>query len=151
MKVGPLDKNGLDLLFTFKKDVKKDGLDKQNVKSSNIQSTFRAAMEKALAPDKERVFQTPMASCLDHMLEKYFRDMSKKLTIIVLTTGEWEDASEVVEKIIAKHFTAMRQRRHDFERERLCTIQFVAFGEKDSALARLCDLDEKMSTKYGIP
>src|SRR5436190_1922049 len=86
MKIGPLDENGLDVLFA----IGCDNYKKENVKGFDIPSTFRSAMELAEAPDEKDMYQTPMAQALLPILATYRSDMSKKLTIIVLTTGEWE-------------------------------------------------------------
>lgn len=146
MKVGPLDENGLDLLFTIGCDHYK----KENVKGFDIPATFRAAMKAAQAPDDKSLYQTSMAQSLDSILSAYGKDMSKKLTIIILTTGEWEGRRDDAENVIADAFKAMCKVKSNFERERLCTIEFVAFGDNAEALGRLRDLDDKME-RFGIP
>lgn len=146
MKIGPLDDNGLDLLFP----IGGDNYGKENVKGFDIPRTFRAAMEAAQAPDEKSLYQTPMAQCLNSILSEHYKDMSKKLTIIVLTTGEWEDAPDAVEEVIASNFQAMLEKKPGFERDRLCTIQFVAFGDNEQALARLAGLDDHMG-KFDVP
>lgn len=146
MKIGPLDENGLDLLFTTGQDYWRE-----NVRGFDIPPTFRAAMDDAQAPEGERSVPTPMAQALNLILSEYRNDMSKKLTIIVLTTGEWENgASDDVERVVANNLQQMSM-LPDFYVERWCTMEFVSFGHNEPALRRLQDLDDRFSQRYGIP
>lgn len=147
MKVGPLDENGLDLLFTIGQEY-----NRENIKGFDIPPVFRAAMDDAQAPEDEQSLYTPMAEALKSRLSEYRNDMSKKLTIIVLTTGEWENGNtDDVERGIAENFRKMSAMLADFYTERWCTIEFVSFGDNEQALQRLKDLDDTFSERYSIP
>lgn len=148
MKVGPLDENGLDLLFAIGQEY-----GKENVKGFDIPTVFRAAMDEAQAPELDRSLLTPMAQKMNSILAEYRNDMSKKLTIIVLTTGEWEHGNvpDDVERVIAENLRNMSALLRDFYSERWCTIEFVSFGDNEQALQRLKDLDDSFSERYGIP
>ncbi|KAK4208644.1 hypothetical protein QBC37DRAFT_296262 [Rhypophila decipiens] len=147
MKVGPLDENGLDLLFP------RGDYGRENVKGFDIPPAFRAAMNEAEAGDDEALYQTPMAKSLDALLSSHYKDMSKKLTIIVLTTGEWENTGVLddVEQVIATNLRNMSERLPKFFSERYCTLEFVSFGDNEEALQRLKDLDDEFSERYNIP
>lgn len=147
MKVGPLDENGLDLLFP------RGDYGKENVKGFDIPTEFRAAMNEAKADDDPALYQTPMAEFLNTLLSQYRTDMSKKLTIIILTTGEWEksDVLDDVEQVIADNLRQMSAVSSSFYTERRCTLEFVSFGDNELALQRLKDLDDEFSQRYKIP
>jgi len=148
MKVGPLDENGLDLLFPIGREY-----GRENVKGFDIPPSFRAAMDDAQAPEDERSLYTPMAQALNLILSEYRNDMSKKLTIIILTTGEWENGntSDDVERVIADNLRTMSVMVPNFFADRWCTIEFVSFGDNEQALQRLKDLDDTFSQRYDIP
>ncbi|KAM7201206.1 hypothetical protein V8F20_004952 [Naviculisporaceae sp. PSN 640] len=147
MKVGPLDENGLDLLFP------RGDYGKENVKGFDIPTEFRKAMNEAKAEDDPELYQTPMAGFLNKLLSQYRTNMSKKLTIIILTTGEWEESKtpDDVERVIAEHLRHMSAVLPNFDTERHCTFEFVSFGDNGQALQRLKDLDDEFSQKYNLP
>ena len=147
MKIGPMDENGLDVLFA----IGCGNYKKENVKGFDIPSTFRSAMELAEAPHEKDMYQTPMAQALLPILTTHKSDMSKKLTIIVLTTGEWEGQPDDVERVVATNIEKMCQEKPDFQTERWFTMEFVSFGDNEAALQRLGDLDNKMQERFGIP
>jgi hypothetical protein len=147
MKIGPLDENGLDLLFT----IGCDNYKRENVMGFNIQSDFKAAMMEAKAPNDPNMYQTAMAKELGSIFSQYRKDMSRMLTIIVLTTGLWEGQPNDVEEVVVEAVKAMCAVRSDFQIERWCTIEFVSFGDDEEALQRLKDLDDRMKDRYGIP
>ncbi|KAK4198238.1 kinase-like domain-containing protein [Triangularia verruculosa] len=148
MQIGPLDDNGLDLRFTIGDN------NKDNIRGFDIKPTFQAAMTKAEAPDDQVLYQTPMAHCL----LGFFRDhqwkisAKQKLTIIILTTGEWEPGvPNDVEKIIANTIRELCKKHEHFLLERLLTIQFISFGDNPQALERLSSLDNDLGRHFNIP
>ena len=150
MKIGPLDKDGLDLLFTRGcENYKREG-----VKGLGIPSVFREAMQLAKAGDTEELYQTNPTQILSEVLGKYCRNSMKNLTVIVLTTGEWEaqeNGQADVEQVLASYIKVISQFKQDFGQERACTIQFISFGDNEEALQRLKDLDDTFSKEHGIP
>ncbi|KAK0708647.1 hypothetical protein B0H67DRAFT_557078 [Lasiosphaeris hirsuta] len=95
---------------------------------------------------------TQMCAALRQILADYHSNTSKKLTIIVLTTGRWErdEGLEEVEELLAREIGNMAN-DPSFHRERRLTIEFVSFGEDEEGLRRLKNLDDDFGEKHGIP
>jgi len=152
MKIGALDDDGLDLLFT-RGNHKEEG-----IKGSHIRSKFEAAMSNVAASDELQASRShlllpaQMTSALSQILADYHSNTSKKLTIIVLTTGMWEheEDSEDVEELLAREIGNMAK-DPSFRKQRRLTIEFVSFGEYEEGLTRLKNLDDNFSAKYRIP
>jgi hypothetical protein len=148
MQIGPLDKDGLDLLFTF------DPGDyaKRNVKNFGIPTAFQLAMEKAKPGDNMYMYKTSMAQSLRNVLRKYLNDgMPKKLTLIVLTTGIWDGVKDDAEMEVAAAIREMVRKRKGFYTDRWFGIEFVSFGNEPSGLTRLQEFDDNMTMRFGIP
>ncbi|KAK0653691.1 kinase-like domain-containing protein [Cercophora samala] len=148
MQIGPLDDSGLDLWFTIG-DHKRE-----NVKGFAIKSTFRAAMAERIAGDDPTLYQTSMAHALLEIFNAHRATISteKRLTIIILTTGEWE-MGELgdVERVIADEIRELCTKHRHFSIQRLLTIQFISFGDNPDALARLASLDNDLGKRFNIP
>jgi len=138
MKIGPLDKDGLDLIYTIGS---KHNL--QEVKGWAIQKTFKSSMQHAGSEIDYR-YKTNMKETLEKIFDSY-TDTSKKMTLIVLTDGLWEGCvnSNDVEKLIASFITKLKPRLKKWE-SRWFSIQFVSFGDNEQALGRLQKLDDNM-------
>ncbi|KAI1739728.1 hypothetical protein F4680DRAFT_466241 [Xylaria scruposa] len=145
-KVVASDDDGVDLMFTFAKD-----LNLSNVKRP--WGKFRRAMSRAgerISTDPRKPLATDMAKVLGEVFQSYERKQSRqRTTLIILTDGVWEGSvqtDEVEEKIA--HFFRDSKRTRGFE-DREFTIQFVSFD--DQAMRRLKALDDDMTNRYGIP
>ncbi|TRX91142.1 hypothetical protein FHL15_007930 [Xylaria flabelliformis] len=144
-KVAPSDDNGVDLMFTFAKD-----LNLSNVKRP--WGKFGKAMShagKRISTDPRRPLATDMAKILGEVFQRYERKQSRqRTTLIILTDGVWEGSDQVddVEEKIARFFKGSKRTKGFEDRE--FTIQFVSFG--DQAIHRLNALDDDMPNRYSI-
>ncbi|KAF7551355.1 hypothetical protein G7Z17_g5038 [Cylindrodendrum hubeiense] len=145
MMIGPLDKDGLDLLYTIGE---RHALD--NVKGWKIESKFRQSMEEAGADIDDRN-QTDMAATLSIIFDDYVKDFSKKQTLIILTDGLWEGSGlkDDVENVICDFINDLKTRLGRLER-RWFSIQFVSFGNNDKALNRLQALDDHLKAREDV-
>ncbi|KAI0857438.1 hypothetical protein F4860DRAFT_359654 [Xylaria cubensis] len=145
-KVAPSDDNGVDLMFTFAKD-----LNLSNVKRP--WGKFGKAMSRAgkrISTDPRKPLATDMAKILGEVFQRYERNQSRqRTTLIILTDGVWEGSVQVddVEEKIARFFQGSKRTKGFEDRE--FTIQFVSFG--DQAIHRLNALDDDMPIRYNIP
>ncbi|KAI2619905.1 hypothetical protein GGR54DRAFT_639670 [Hypoxylon sp. NC1633] len=141
-KVDRLDKNGLDIEFTFG-----DEYNAYGVSSRQLLSKFKDAKDDALS--RKYNFKTDMAKTLTHIFDKYLCNARRAKTLLILTDGKWEgtiDSSDV-EKAIASFLKkpALAQKLE----KRWFTIQFIACG--DSVPDILKHLDDEIEKKYSIP
>ncbi|KAH7022266.1 kinase-like domain-containing protein [Ilyonectria destructans] len=145
MKIGPLDKDGLDLRYTIG-----EHHDLNHIKSWKIESRFRQSMRDTYARIDERD-QTDMAATLSAIFDDYMKDFSKKHTLIILTNGLWEGSglTEDVENVILT-FIADLKTKIGLLKRRWFTIQFISFGNDERALLRLQDLDDNLNAKDDI-
>ena len=111
-----------------------------------------AASDELQASRSHLLLPAQMTSALSQILADYHSNTSKKLTIIVLTTGMWEheEDSEDVEELLAREIGNMAK-DPSFRKQRRLTIEFVSFGEYEEGLTRLKNLDDNFSAKYRIP
>jgi hypothetical protein len=140
MKIGPLDKDGLDLDYTCGETNRVSG-----ATNWNIRKVFRQSINKARS-ELDPSDKTDMAETLARIFDVYMRGtLQKRQTIIILTDGLWEGSKDwtAVEKEIAQHINAMREKLGRRE-HRWFTIQFISFGQNRAALDRLRDLDDKL-------
>ena len=141
MKIGRLDEDGLDLKFAFG--------DKFNVhaKGWKIFKHFTEAFDKVrkeiLDSDK-----TNMAEALEKIFDTY-DPKKKRLTLIILTTGDWTGEPDNVEKLVAQFLTMLKMKLGKFEK-RWFTIQFIAFGKEIAHLQRLQKLDDLLPVLYDV-
>ncbi|KAM7190951.1 hypothetical protein V8F33_009184 [Rhypophila sp. PSN 637] len=145
MKVGPLDEDGLDLVFPLRQ-----GYLGRTVKGFEMLPRFRTAMDKAQPPEYGRFLHTPMAHALSSILSEYQNNRSKKLTVFILTTGKWEDAEDI-ESLVVDNLRKMSVFGPDFFTERRCTLQFISFGDDKQGLQHLNNLDYTLTERYGFP
>jgi hypothetical protein len=141
MKIGPLDNDGLDLIYTIGTNY-----NRKEVKGWAIPKTFRNSMQGS-GEEINHMYKTNMKETLEKIFDKY-TDTSKKMTLIVLTDGLWEGCAnnDDVEKLIASFLTKLKPRLKKWE-SRWFSIQFVSFGENEPALDRLRKLDDNMPTE----
>lgn len=142
MKLAGIDKDGLDLYFTF------GAINVQNAAGLTAPKKFVDSMDLASPnhPDRgDQPFETDMSANLGPIFDKY--NPAKRMTLIVLTDGVWAKRGGV-EKMIAgfiKNLSAKRQAEL-----RRFSIEFVRFGTDDAAKARLKWLDDKLHTEYDV-
>jgi hypothetical protein len=138
MKIGPLDTDGLDLIYTIGSN-----FNLEEVKGWSIPKTFKSSMQAAGERVNE-MYKTNMKETLEKIFDRY-TDTSKKMTLIVLTDGLWEGCvhDNDVEKLIADFITNLKPKLKKWE-SRWFSIQFVSFGEDLHALERLRRLDDDM-------
>jgi hypothetical protein len=141
MKIGPLDKDGLDLIYTIGSNY-----NRKEVTGWAIPKTFRNSMQSS-GEEINHMYKTNMKETLEKIFDRY-TDTSKKMTLIVLTDGLWEGCAnnDDVEKLIASFLTKLKPRLKKWE-SRWFSIQFVSFGENEPALDRLRNLDDNMPTE----
>src|SRR5947209_3683332 len=110
MKIGPLDKDGLDLSYTIGSNY-----NLQEVKGWGIPKTFKSSMQRA-GEKIDKMYQTNMKETLERIFDRY-TDTSKKMTLIVLTDGLWEGCvnDDDVEKLIASFITKLKPKLKKWE------------------------------------
>jgi hypothetical protein len=138
MKIGPLEKDGLDLGYAIGS---KHNL--REIKGWGIPKAFKSSMQDA-GEKINHMYKTNMKETLEKIFDTY-TDTSKKMTLIVLTDGLWEGCAneDDVEKLIASFITNLKPKLKKWE-SRWFSIQFVSFGENLRALERLQKLDDNM-------
>lgn len=137
MKIGTLDKDGLDLIFTVG-----DSCEKSNIKEWDIPVKFGESMNRAFR-EITGSDVTDMAATLMRVFDRY-GDMTKKQTLLVLTDGLWNGVKDDVEREIRKFVTEVRKRLAGKQERRWFSIQFISFGHDAEALARLIALDDEL-------
>jgi hypothetical protein len=149
MQIGPLDKDGLDLIFTRDPGT----YARRNVKNFDIPKQFCAAMEAGTkAGDNLPMYKTSMALALRNVLRGYIHGgMRKKLTLIVLTAGVWDGVPDDAEREVAAAIKdMMSQCQQDFYPNRWFGIEFVSFGNDEAGLSRLQGFDDNMG-RFDVP
>jgi len=138
MKIGPLDKDGLDLWYAIGSQH-----NLQEIKGWGIPKTFKSSMQNA-GEEINHMYKTNMTESLARIFDTY-TDTRKKMTLIVLTDGLWEGCAneDDVEKLIASFITKLNPKLKKWE-SRWFSIQFVSFGGNLRALGRLQKLDDNM-------
>lgn len=142
MKIGPLDKDGLDLRYTIG-----EHHNLNNIKGWKIKSQFRQSMRDTYDRIDVRD-HTDMAATLSAIFDDYIKDFSKKQTLIILTNGLWEGSglTEDVESVILTFIANLKTKLGPLKR-RWFTIQFISFGNDEKALRRLQYLDDNLNAK----
>lgn len=142
MKIGPLDKDGLDLRYTIG-----EHHELNDIKSWRIEPRFRQSMSDTYDRIDERD-QTDMAATLSAIFDEYLKDFSKKKTLIILTNGLWEGSAltEDVENVILEFIAKLKSKIGSLKR-RWFTIQFISYGNDEKALRRLQHLDDNLNAK----
>jgi serine/threonine protein kinase len=155
MKAWGQDKNGMDLTFA-------NG--PIEVKNSNTPSTFRNKMEHRDArPSKGSGVKTDIRKALEEVLyNRYLRVVKqslqdhkvkvKKLTIIVLTDGKWDDmeGDNDVEDTIVEFAKKLKKIQGDHMQIRQVSFEFVQLGFDEGAAFRLQRLDDELPWR-GVP
>ncbi|KAF7559253.1 hypothetical protein G7046_g4895 [Stylonectria norvegica] len=140
LKLGSLNKGGLDLLYTIGR--KQSVL---NAKGKTIERRFRRSIEdtyKAITSFSK----TDMAQTLSEIFANY-KNTQRKQTLFVLTNGLWEGScfTDDVENCIRDFINKLRQKDDKIEC-RWFSIQFITFGDDEKALRRLQSLDDDLHT-----
>lgn len=119
----------------------------RDVEGWAIPTKFRSSMQRACHGIDGR-FKTNMTETLQKVFDKYWRNISKRMTLIILTDGLWEGCAQEndVQNLIAGFITKLKARLNKTEK-RWFSIQFVYFGENKNAIQRLQDLDDNMPIK----
>lgn len=144
MKIGPLDKDGLDLVYTIGETHEARGK-----KGWGMPTEFENSMKLAKR-DMEDRDKTNMGQTLRKIFDGY-TDFRKKLTLIILTDGIWKGSTTEndVENSIVMFITNMKKKLKKFE-SRWFSIQFVYFGDNEQAIDRLQRLDDKMPIEEDV-
>lgn len=144
MKIGPLDDDGLDLVYTI--GTTRSRL--SGVKGFEIRDKFRQSLEKAgRNMEEQHEYHTNMAETLRSLFDAYI-DTKKKQTLIVLTDGLWLGSKSKVDVEDAiKRFLTTRIKPLGKMETRWFTIQFISFGQDREALDRLKRLDDDLFPK----
>lgn len=143
MKVGTLDEDGLDVVFTLG-----NSCDKSNVKGWDIRVQFEASMDQALSEMRHND-KTDMAATLLKIFDRY-ESLEKRQTLIILTDGQWAAGSKVkkdVENVIIKFIASVRTGLQGKKEERWFSMQFVSFGRHEQAIARMTEIDDNLDTE----
>ncbi|KAI8237572.1 hypothetical protein K4K54_012214 [Colletotrichum sp. SAR 10_86] len=143
MKIGTLDKDGLDLMFTVG-----ERHDVLGATEWSIPERFRKSLQAAEESMHPRS-NTNMATTLLKIFDKY-EDRNKKQTLIILTDGLWagSDSSNDVETNISEFIKNLKKTLKKSQL-RWFTFQFVSFGSDDRALRRLRLLDDDLGISAG--
>lgn len=148
-KAKGVDKNGMDLRFTT-------GTTTLNNKdsASKFVDSMKAARPKT---DSKQRAHTDLRSSLGHILNNYMtrlkngRGEVKDAVVIILTDGVWagmEDTNLLAEQV--KSFSnKLKNLQYDIK-HRPFSIQFIQFGNQQSATARPRYLDDYLE-KEGLP
>lgn len=145
MKIGQLDKDGLDLIYTIG-----EHRNLKNVKKSSILKTFEESVRR-VGSNISPLDRTNMPRTLGTIFSEYLKNTSKKMTLIILTDGLWKGTrtADDVERLIADFVKELQKKRGNLER-RWVSIQFVCFGDNDHAISRLDSLDNNMNQRFDI-
>ncbi|CAG9947609.1 unnamed protein product [Clonostachys rosea f. rosea IK726] len=146
MKIGPLDKDGLDLRYSCGHH----GF-LNNIKGYDIKSKFSTSMDEVQRKIHDNI-RTDMRATLSKIFDEYLGgDGKKRQTLIILTNGKWEGSSKKrdVEELIIDFIDRLEQNEGRME-DRWFSIQFISFGEDEKALGRLAFLDDKLEARKDI-
>ncbi|KAG8156623.1 hypothetical protein KVR01_013574 [Diaporthe batatas] len=146
MKIGRLDKDGIDLVYTIGEHGKL-----KNVKGTDIHGRFKKSMGD-VGNSINHTDRTSMRQTLGTIFSEYLENPGKRMTLIILTDGAWEGSrtDNDVEQLIVDFVGKLEQQRGSME-QRWFSIQFVWFGEEDTAaISRLKSLDDNMKERFHI-
>ena len=147
MKLGKLDKNGMDLYFT---------LGSEELRNECEVARFTDKMVKAAPQDSHDQGHTDMEAKIGHILSRSLssaRTWKKDVTLIVLTDGKWKSTTNPKIAVGNKLVGAVEEmdRLYAGHRTRPLTFQFVYFGDDKEAISRLEYLDDDLAQDRGIP
>ncbi|VUC32782.1 unnamed protein product [Clonostachys rosea] len=146
MKIGPLDKDGLDLRYSCGNH----GF-LNNIKGLDIKSKFSSSMDEVERKIHQNV-RTDMRETLSKIFDNYLAgNWRKRQTLIILTNGKWEGSSKErdVEDLIIKFVNLLEKKLGRME-NRWFSIQFVSFGDDEKALKRMEYLDDDLEASEDI-
>ncbi|KAH7163468.1 kinase-like domain-containing protein [Dactylonectria estremocensis] len=146
MKIGPLDKDGLDLVYTIGE---RNCLN--NIKGQKIETKFQQSIENAFWHIDERNDKTDMAAALSRIFDDYLKDTSKKQTLLILTDGCWDGSKRIddVENKIRNFVNHLKAKLNLYE-SRWFSIQFISFGNNEANLKRLQELDDTLNAEEDV-
>jgi hypothetical protein len=150
-KAKGLDPNGVDLYFTL------GGVKAEN--KTGVKPLMDAMVNpKAIPSDHNDGLDTDMATRLKDLFDEHLTrvrqsrkngsERAKKLTIIVLTNGMWDEV-QVGKRIVEFAETLKALTKKDID-DRPVSIEFIQFGRDAAATERLKRLDDELKYK-GIP
>ena len=150
MKLAPLDKDGLDLVFTIgqQKPLNTSGSFAAKVFGRHMQENKPRVPHTA---DEER--KTDMTETFGIVFADFLKSRkSKRMTLLVLTDGLWRGSrpEQPVERKIANLVRRALSGGDNMEERRL-SISFIRFGDYPDAIRRLTSLDDDFSSKYEVP
>jgi len=149
LKLAPLDKDGLDLVFTSGPHRTYKG------KGSQAAKGFTHLMDEkkpTFPTEPSAEVKTDMTETLGVVFDEYLRRRkSKRMTLLVLTDGLWRGTKtqESVETKIATFVRGALNGRH--MEDRRFSISFIRFGDYPEAIDRLQRLDDDFSRLYDVP
>ncbi|OAP62701.1 hypothetical protein AYL99_01928 [Fonsecaea erecta] len=150
MKLAPLDKDGLDLVFTSAPQKTHKG------KGSQAGTRFVKLLVKkkpAFPQNAAEEVKTDMTETLGVIFNEYIRsNKNKRMTLLVLTDGLWRGTKceTAVETKIAD-FVRQTPLNGNHMEDRRFSISFIRFGDYPEAIARLQRLDDDFSGLYKVP
>lgn len=140
MKIGALDEDGLDLIYTCG-----DNNNILGAKGWDMPKVFGQSIDHAKSIMVHRD-KTNIEETLAKRFDSYSSgDMRQRQTLFVLTDGLWEGSRdwESAGKLIAKYIGDLRKKL-GIQEKRWFTIQFISYGQDAKALARLKWLDDNL-------
>lgn len=141
MKLGPLDKDGIDVIFTFGQDL----YNLTRVKEYKGPEQIRRRIREAWPKEGQELKPTDMSKTLGDLYERYRKDR-KAMTLIVITDGIWEGTTPP--ENVETEFVKFLKRKQFSSQKRMFTIQFVRFGNNKEAIEKLDLLDDGLEEKY---
>ncbi|KAH7171388.1 kinase-like domain-containing protein [Dactylonectria macrodidyma] len=146
MKIGPLDKDGLDLVYTIGE---RHCLN--NVKGQKIETKFQQSVDNAYWDIDDVNDQTDMAATLSRIFDDYLKDTSRRQTLLILTDGLWEGSRQTddVEDKIRDFVNDLKTKLRLYE-SRWFSIQFISFGDNEEKLNRLQGLDDTLDAMEDV-
>ena len=142
MKIGKLDEDGIDYVFTAGQNY-----EMKTAGGKNPGLAIRNAMDAAI-PTADSF--TDMTKTLSTIFDRYLaRGQRKRMTLLIFTDGAWqaETRNRAVELKIKEFWGQLRKRNEP----RWVSIQFIAFGQNRPALSRMQSLDDDFEALYGVP
>lgn len=155
MKLGGIDKDGLDLKFTLG-----EGEYDVNGVKGDAPDRFKAAMGKAWEKSGGlHPIPTDMSHTLGQFFSKYLsRPPQKRTTLLIITDGVWDGPTpqgemgktkvDKVETTIVEFIGSERLKAIRLLEKRFFTIQFIRVGNNSEAAKRLQRFDDDLEEAY---
>ena len=152
MKLGGIDKDGLDLMFTLGEGT----YDIRRAKT-DAPDRFKTAMTKAWPSSDFHSIATDMSHTLGQIFSNYLGRLQKKrTTLLIVTDGVWDGPTpknrkgemevDKVETTIVDFIYKMEGIR--LLEKKYFTIQFIRVGDEKNAAERLQRFDDDLEKIY---